>query len=244
VIDAEGGGIGDGGWPSHSGRATLWLRRPAGEAPVISGPEQGVGGRGRLRASSADREQVIDTLKTAFADGRLDKDELDARVGRALAARTYADLAVASAGIPAAPAPVLPRRPARPPANKDAVKWGLVAAAAMIPPAMFVTSAYAAHALALLALPLLLIELPVAIIVAIVTLARQRADRSRASRGHLPPRHGQAGRAAAAERHASTGPDPALRVGLRVHKSRRGRRHMPAEAARAPSGAHPAPGAA
>jgi uncharacterized protein len=47
---------------------------------VITGPEQGAAaGHGRLRASHADREQVIDTLKTAFADGRLDKDELDAR---------------------------------------------------------------------------------------------------------------------------------------------------------------------
>jgi hypothetical protein len=33
------------------------------------------------------------------ADGRLDKDELDARVGQTLAARTYAELATATAGI-------------------------------------------------------------------------------------------------------------------------------------------------
>jgi hypothetical protein len=49
---------------------------------VITGPEEGAAaGRGRLRASHADREHVIDTFKTAFADGRLDKDELDVRVG-------------------------------------------------------------------------------------------------------------------------------------------------------------------
>jgi hypothetical protein len=33
---------------------------------------------------------MIDTLKDAFVDGRLTKDELDVRAGRALASRTYA----------------------------------------------------------------------------------------------------------------------------------------------------------
>ena len=70
---------------------------------------------------------MIDTLKTAFADGRLDKDELDARVGQTLAARTYADLATATADIPAAQAPAPPPRLARPPVNKEAVQWGLAA---------------------------------------------------------------------------------------------------------------------
>ena len=108
---------------------------------MITGPDEGAAARGRLRASHADREQVIGTLKTAFADGRLDKDELDARVGRALAARTYADLATVTADIPVAPAQAPPlRRHARPPAGKEAVKWGLAAAAAMIPPALFVTA--------------------------------------------------------------------------------------------------------
>jgi len=132
-------------------------------------------------------------------------------VGQALAARTYAELATATAGIPAAPAPVPPPlRPARPPVTKEAVKWGPVAAGAMIPPAMFVMAAYGALTpLALLALPLLFIELPVVIIFVAITLARQRDDRSRASGGHLPPPSGQAGRAVAAERHGSAGPDPA-----------------------------------
>ena len=57
----------------------------------------GAGGRGHVRASHADREQTIDLLKSAFIQRRLDKDEFDLRVGRALASRTYADLAGASA---------------------------------------------------------------------------------------------------------------------------------------------------
>ena len=64
-------------------------------------------GRGRLRASHADREQVIDTLKAAFVEDRLTKDEFDARVGQALASRTHADLAALTADLPAG-SPVRP----------------------------------------------------------------------------------------------------------------------------------------
>ena len=58
-------------------------------------------GRSRLRASYADREQVIDMLKAAFVQGRVTKDEFDARVGQAFASRTYAELAVVTADLPA-----------------------------------------------------------------------------------------------------------------------------------------------
>ena len=56
--------------------------------------------RGGLRASDADREQVISALKAAFVQGRLTKDGLDARVDRVYAARTYAELAEVIADIP------------------------------------------------------------------------------------------------------------------------------------------------
>jgi len=58
---------------------------------------------GRFRASDADREQVIDTLKVAFVQGRLTRDELDARAGQTFASRTYAELAAVTADIPAGP---------------------------------------------------------------------------------------------------------------------------------------------
>jgi hypothetical protein len=95
--------------------------------------------RGHLRASHADREQVIDVLKAAFVQGRLVKDELDARVGQALASRTCADLASLTADIPAglinAQPPRKPgRAPARPPVNM-AVIWG---AGGIIPLAVLV----------------------------------------------------------------------------------------------------------
>ena len=79
---------------------------------MTTGPQDpAAAGRDRLRASHADREQVIDTLKTAFVHGRLTRDELDVRAGRALAARTHADLAALTADIPPGPAATGPRRP-------------------------------------------------------------------------------------------------------------------------------------
>jgi len=57
-------------------------------------------GRGRLRASHADRDRVLDVLKAAFVQGRLTKDELDVRVGQTFASRTYAELDALTADIP------------------------------------------------------------------------------------------------------------------------------------------------
>jgi hypothetical protein len=90
------------------------------------------GGQGRLRASRADREQLIDVLKTAFAQGRLDRDEFDLRVGRALTSRTYADLAALTAGIPDRPARPWPPGPARESVSKKAVVATTCATAAFI----------------------------------------------------------------------------------------------------------------
>ena len=64
-----------------------------------------------LRASRADREWVIDLLKAAFVQGRLDRDEFDARIGQAVASRTYGELAAVTADIPAELIGALPRRP-------------------------------------------------------------------------------------------------------------------------------------
>jgi DUF1707 SHOCT-like domain len=82
-----------------TGPGDHWAARPAA--------------RGHLRASHADREQAIGTLKAAFVQGRLTKDEFDARVSQALASRTYADLTALTADLPvdlpARPATVQPR---------------------------------------------------------------------------------------------------------------------------------------
>ena len=64
----------------------------------------GVPARGGFLASDADRERVVDALKTAFVHGLLTKDELGRRTGQALTARTYAELAVITTGLTARPA--------------------------------------------------------------------------------------------------------------------------------------------
>jgi hypothetical protein len=92
----------------------------------------GVGGQGRLWASHADREQVIDALKTAFVQGRLDRDEFGLRVGRALASRTHADLAALTADIPVRLARARLPEPARKSVSKTAVAAVACATAALI----------------------------------------------------------------------------------------------------------------
>jgi DUF1707 SHOCT-like domain len=86
-----------------------------GEVPVMAGPgDEIAAGHGRLRASHADREHVISTLKAAFVQGMLDRDEFVQRVSQAFAARTYADLAALTGDIPARLIGAQPQRtPAR-----------------------------------------------------------------------------------------------------------------------------------
>ncbi len=96
---------------------------------------------GHLRASDADRERVIEALKTAFVQGRLSKNEMARRTGQALESRTYAELAAATAGIPAGPAAAPPsRQPAAPvparPVNWKVVAW--VVAAIVVTPGLAV----------------------------------------------------------------------------------------------------------
>jgi len=77
-------------------------------------------GYGHMRASHADRELMIGTLKAAFVQGRLTKDEFEARIGQALTSRTYAELAAVTVGLAAA------RPPREPPGRQmsNAVRWG------------------------------------------------------------------------------------------------------------------------
>jgi Domain of unknown function (DUF1707) len=109
------------------------MHRAREEAPVMVGPGDeiaaGAGGHSRLRASHADREQVIDALKAAFVQGRLAKDELDLRVGKVLASRTYADLDDLTADIPARLTAAQPPETARESNNKKLIARGTTAGA-------------------------------------------------------------------------------------------------------------------
>jgi Domain of unknown function (DUF1707) len=82
-------------------------------------------GHGHMRASDADRERVADTLKTAFAHGRLTKDEFDARIGQTFVSRTYAELATVTAGLPARPARLQPPHAAPARRMSNAARWGI-----------------------------------------------------------------------------------------------------------------------
>ena len=55
---------------------------------------------GDVRASHDDREAVVERLRDAAAEGRIDLDELDTRLEQALKSKTYAELAVVTADLP------------------------------------------------------------------------------------------------------------------------------------------------
>ena len=61
--------------------------------------------RSTLRASDDDREQVVDRLRHAAAEGRLLASELEERIGEAFSARTYGELDAVVADLPGPPAP-------------------------------------------------------------------------------------------------------------------------------------------
>ena len=66
-----------------------WAR---GFSPLFSGPYSDQ----HLRVSDAERQAVTDRLAEHFGDGRLDQAEFDERVGRAMNAKTRADLVACS----------------------------------------------------------------------------------------------------------------------------------------------------
>jgi uncharacterized protein DUF1707 len=151
--------------------------------PVTAGPgDQGAAdavARGHLRASHADREQVIDVLKAAFVQGRLTKDELDTRAGQAYAARTYADLAALTADVPAVPAGRAARPRARPPMANTGKAGICVAIAVAVAVIVSIPSGGAALAL----------FVPFYFMALLVAGAQMLASRhEKRSRRQLPPR--------------------------------------------------------
>jgi Domain of unknown function (DUF1707) len=211
------------------------------------------GGQGRLRASHADREQVIEVLKDAFAQGRLTQDELDTRAGQAFTSRTYAELAALTADLPAAPTAARPlRKPARArakPQVNTGVRTGvrvIIVAATILAVLLlvrpdnglaFVTGLGAAATVVMAS----------ALTVALMVESR----RHKRSGGQLPPRPEQGGQAPEVQRPGQAGHDPALprdrpdqaRADLRSDSSRTGRPHLSGRGARAPRGIRLVPAA-
>ena len=63
------------------------------EPPVPADPRQ-------LRAADADRDRTAEMLRRAASEGRITFDELDERVSRAYAAKTFADLEAVTSDLP------------------------------------------------------------------------------------------------------------------------------------------------
>ena len=84
--------------------------------------------RASLRASDADRERFVETLRRHHADGRLTADELAERTERGYAARTFGDLDALATDLP-------PLRPQDPPPGQDGrTGGGLVRGLRMLGP--------------------------------------------------------------------------------------------------------------
>ena len=209
------------------------------------------GGHGRLRASGADREQAIELLKVAFVQGRLTQDELDTRVGKVLASRTYADLAGLTGDIPAGPAGAEPAaEPAGTPARTLAIAARRSGICLLIAFALVGVVALTGEETWI---PLAFFPGVAAVMAASGFLGYGVADawQERRSRGQLPPRR-RDGRGLASGRPGSTGRGPAppgartgqARAGLRTHRPGRDQRQPSGPGPRAPRGIRPAPGAA
>jgi uncharacterized membrane protein len=92
--------------------------------PQFSGPYGLSRTHASLRAADADREQLVDVLKGAFAEGRLSQDEYTERMERAYTAKTYGELAALAADLPSQVPPGYP--PYRPMGTNSAAVASLV----------------------------------------------------------------------------------------------------------------------
>ena len=210
-------------------------------------------GDGRLRASRADREQAVELLKAAFVEDRLTKDELDTRVGQALASRTCADLAAVTADLPAGPAAAGPTAagPLSMPARTLA-KAALRSGVCMLAAFALVGVVAMAHAEGL-AVFLAFSAGVVAVMAASGFLGYGVVDawQEHRSRRQLPPRPGRGGRGLEGGRPSSSGHDPALpgarpdqtRTDMRTDTSQPGRPRPSGRSTWVPRGVQSIPGA-
>ena len=171
----------------------------------MAGPgNETAGGRGHLRASHADREQAIEVLKAAFVQGRLTKDEFDARVGRGFASRTYAELATVTADLPAAPTVAQSRAPAQ------AQGWLTMNRAVTCSACMVIVTAMAAVIGWVLDSGPVFVLSSLAFVAATVaagTMISEAWDKNKRSREQLPLRPAQAGQALEGREKSSPGDD-------------------------------------
>ena len=156
-------------------------------------------GRGHLRVSHADREQVIDILKAVFMQGMLAKDEFDLRVSQTFTSRTYAELAAVTVGLPAEPTAAQPPRAARTqggimqrPGRMMAVATAFYAGVwtfVWLPPWPSNSEGDPPHPLGLLFFPSTLIY-PLVLLIGVVNMVALRQEKRSGGRPPRPPSAG------------------------------------------------------
>jgi Domain of unknown function (DUF1707) len=156
---------------SQASQSQASQSRPRGFAPLFRGPYSDQ----HLRVSDAERQAVADRLGEHFAEGRLDQDEFDERAGRAMSAKTRADLSGMFEDLPdlstrpqtgTAPVPVRPRRQHR--------------HSVLVLVLLVIVALAAAHAVVAATVPWLWL----AFVAAILVLATRGTRRSRPSQDH------------------------------------------------------------
>jgi hypothetical protein len=138
--------------------------RPRGFAPLFRGPYANQ----NMRVSDAERQAVADRLADHFGVGRLDHAEFDERIGRAMSAKTRADLAGLLDDLPETGAPAVPSATGRPHRRRPVRSFLAIAL-------LVVMAMAAAHA----ALHLVGALIWAALLVAILVVATRTVGRSR-----------------------------------------------------------------
>ncbi|MFT4165943.1 MAG: DUF1707 domain-containing protein [Microlunatus sp.] len=91
------------------------LPEPTGVGPISGG---------NLRASDADRDQVSTVLSTAYAEGRITREEHDERLDQVMRAKTFDDLVpITSDLVPLAAAPIQPAAARFTPAEEPSTRF-------------------------------------------------------------------------------------------------------------------------
>jgi hypothetical protein len=145
---------------------------------------------GSLRASDAEREQIVTRLHKAATEGRIAAEELEQRVSAALKARTYGELDATVADLPGHGLEQPPRSARR----RSPAGFALSAVKANPWLLLFAFPALAVTAAMLMAV---MIVWAVLMVVVMVLGGRPRAPRgpwmyTRQRRGYGPPRRGSA----------------------------------------------------
>jgi len=132
---------------------------------------------GSLRVSDADRDRAIAELSEHYQAGRLSTEELEDRTGRALQARTAADLAALFTDLPRRQAPVTSAA-ASAPASPGRPRPARVPVPVVVLAVLVVLALLGAHAFGVVWVP----------VVALIVVRLLAGGRARRCSGHRAPR--------------------------------------------------------